>query len=417
MGHILKQVLLIGSGNNSVQTELGNNYKYDFDIDELAGTMSFTLPYIKFNSDADLTKFKKYDTVKLYAGLFDVDPGEIIVDGIQVYISGLKLEFDGYIDTISLSKNKDDFPYEFNCISTAGLLNERNLIRKTTTTEPIKTKVNTILQLSGLQSGQIAIESEITAINIFPDTKIRKLCTDIDNLLVSSVGGKQAGEELKSICKKIAVKVFQSGDGYLNILTLSFMNTRPNSLGFYSWEFRYGDNIYSINYNDLTKSINSVVCLGIPPMVGYAVDPIAVQLTAGVGVTPGPQHYNYLTIECRDENNIETLQKIARNKLLDIMKNYNVEISVPFNVEYMCGQPITIYDNDKYPNGQIFFIKHISKTISKENVECILTCFANSISVLPENLVIDSTGITDIDMLGTDVINDMNDATGWNYIT
>jgi hypothetical protein len=406
MGHIIKQKLLIGSGNNSIETELGHDFSFWFDMDEVVGALSFNLPYVKFaeaNSDVDLTNLKKGDTAKLYYGDFDEDPGII-------GISSLNLVFDGVVDSIRLVKQKGNYSYTVQCIGSLGIANDRKLERKTNEINGPTPLVNTLLQLSGLQEGEIATANSIEAINIFPQDKVRSWDTDSNSLFIKSTGGDSLMEELKAIRKNYALIIHQSGDGYINVITPTQLLSKPDGLSLNAWEFRLNENIWELNYGDLTSDINSVICIGRPPVVGYAVDPIAVQLLAGSN-TPGPEHYRYISIERRDIISEEDAETVAKNTLLEIMRNHTIQFKTLFNSNFMVGQPVVVYDNDKFPDGRIFFIKRFEVTISKSDVSCDIIAYANSLTVLPEELVIDSTGIADVDVL--DVQYDIENAIGW----
>ena len=107
----------------------------------------------------------------------------------------------------------------------------------------------------------------------------------------------------------------------------------------------------------------------------------------------------------------ESCQKVARNELLNILKNYVVIFNTKFDYRYRLGQPVIIYDNDRYPDGKIFFIKSYRVSLSKDSVVCTIVAYASSITQLPEDLVIDSDGITDVDNL--DITYETQNTIGW----
>lgn len=407
MGHIIKQKMLVGSGDNSIETELAYDISFWFDMDEVVGGMSFSLPYVKFaerNSSVDLTNLKKGDTAKLYFNDFDEDPGIIS-------INNLKLVFDGVIDSIRLTKQKGNYTYAIQCLGSLGIGNTRKLERATNEINGPTNLVNTLLQLCGLQEGEIATANSIEAgLNLFPESIVRSWDTDANTLFMKTTGGNSLMEELKTMRKNYAIIIHQSGDGYINIITPTQLLSQPDGLSLNAWEFRLNENIWELNYGDLTSDINSVICIGRPPIVGYAVDPIAVQLLAGNNPV-GPEHYRYISIERRDIISEEDAETVAKNMLLEIMRNYTIQFKSLFNPEFMIGQPVTVYDDDKYPDGRIFFIKRYEVTISKTDVSCDIIAYANSLTVLPEEIVLDSTGIADVDVL--DVQYDIENAVGW----
>lgn len=427
MKQFIKQIMLVGSGENSVQTELAKGIEFSFDMDEIVGKMSFSLPYIKFSEDestVDITRLKKQDTVKLFYGTFDENPGEIKIEtvepqfdenGEQIPVNGMYLVFDGAVDNIKLSKTKGDYPYNFECLGSLGIANYRHLERGVYELNSPEEMLKTLLQLAGLQKGEIASVNTIEAIDIFPIGKIRIIDTDADTLFIKVSGGKKLMEELQYVRKNYGLIIHQSGDGYINIMTPTQLLSSPDGINTVAWEFRLGENIFEIDYGDITSDINSVICVGRPPVVGYAVDPVAVQLNAGSGVTPGPQNYNYISIDRRDLASEEDCETVAKNTLLEILRNYTVQIKTLFDPRFMVGQAITVYDGDRYPDGKIFFIKSYTVTIAKDDVSCTIVGYSNSLTVLPENIVIESTGIADVDVL--EVQREVEDATGWNSQT
>ena len=399
----VKQILVIGSEGNSIETELGSDFGFGGDLDKIGMDMSFNLPYVKFNEDAsgvDLTRLKKFDTAKLYYGEFETNPGDI-------GLSNLNLVFDGFIDNITLSKSKDSISYAISCFST--ILLPRKLERTTEEVKYVEDAINTLLQLGGVQDGEAAV---LATIDLFPPSMIRYIDIDAQDLLVKLSGDEELVGALKKITQNYAINIYQSGDGYLNIVTPTQILQSGGDLAFNAWEFKIDENMWSLDYGNIVNDINGVVCLGRPPdVMGQAIDPIGVQLNAGSGVTPGPQHYNYLTIQRRDLIDTESCQKVARNELLNILKNYVVTFTTKFDYRYRLGQPVTIYDNDRYPDGKIFFIKSYRVSLSKDSVVCTIVAYASSITQLPEDLVIDSDGITDVDNL--DITYETQNTIGW----
>lgn len=405
MGHIIKQKMLIGSGENSIETDLASNINFTFDMDELVGTLGFNLPYIKFSElSVDLTRLKKGDTVKLYYGDFDSDPGEISY-------TALTKVFDGFVDSIKLAKAKGSINYSLECFGLLGLGNSRKLERATSEMNGPVEMVNTLLQLSGLQEGEIASQGNIPAINVFPPENVIGIDTDAGTLFIKTTGGQSLMDELRNMRKNYALIIHNAGDGKIYVITPTQLLSQPDQLNLNAWEFRLNDNMWEIDYGEVQNDINSVICLGRPPIVGYAVDPAAVQLNAGPGVTPGPQNYSYISIERRDLTSEEDCESVARNTLLEIERNYIVSFRTLFKPQFMIGQPVVIYDDDRYPDGKIFFIKKYTVTISKDDVSCYMSVYANSLTVLPEELVLSPTGIADVDVL--DVQYDIANAVGW----
>jgi hypothetical protein len=431
VNHFIKQILLIGSGENSIQTELGNDFNLSFDMDAVIGQCTFKLPYIDLGESVSLKRLKKGDEVKLWFGSFDENPGDTTINevdasfdnnGYQLPHNGMYLIFDGVIDRIPLSKSKDDYPYEITAIGSLGLGNGLQIARAVKELNTPRDMINTLLQVAGLQIGENNVGEG--NIDLFPSNKIRLLYTSESSLQIQTSGGTNLIDEIKSIRDRHSLIVFQSGDGLINITTPQQLAGGVNSTNatggirqIATWDFRWGDNIFEIDYGELNNDVNTIICVGKFGRVGYGVDPYALQLTAGYDEQgePNPiqpQHYKYNTLIRRSVSNPEELERIAKDKLLELTRNYVVSIKTLYSPHYMIGDAIRIFDEDRYPNGQIFFIKKIDAIISKNDVSCTLTVYSNSLAVVPEKFILDSTGVADVDVL--DIENDLNDATGWS---
>lgn len=418
----IKQIMLIGSGGNSIETSLAFGINFGFDMDDVLGKMSFSLPYVSYNTDessVDLTRLKKKDTVKLFFGSFDSDPGEISIgnfarpqfgsDGNQIPINGMYLVFDGIVENITLSKSKGNYNYTITCNSSLGAGLYNNMIRVNYVFDYPENMIMTNLQLAGLMIGEVSKQEEIDSRDLFRAEDLRINNIDLEGAKIKTTGGKNLIEEFKNVREQYAMIIHQTGDGLIN-LTAHSQVIASGSTSLNSWEFRLNENMYSLDYGDLTNNINSVVCLGRQPYVGYAVDPIAVQLNAG-DTTVSEENYKYLIIERRDIVSDEACERIAREELLNIMKDFTIQFKTSFNPLFKVTDPVVIYDDDKF-DGQIFFIKSYSVTIDKGDVSCDIIAYSNSLTVLPEDLVLSPTGIADVDVVEQQ--NDLQDAVGWN---
>jgi hypothetical protein len=402
MATVPRQIMEIGSGDNSIETTEAFNISGEFDIDNLWGTLSFSLPYllpgqknVTTTGVLDITRLKKFDTVKLY-----YDEIENTISPVRP--GNLVNVFYGFIDSIKLVKSKDSIDYSISALGTLGLSNDKNLLfeRKTGELQNLiigsATSQGTLdpndiglLQLAfGAQTGDIV--PEVAFIDI-----------DANTLFVNLQGGKKLGDVLKEIRDKYAVIIHQTGNGTLQVFTPFFLLSSRGSqyLNAYGWQFELGVNAYNMDYGDLTNAINSVVVLGLGGVVGVAVDPIMVQLNAGSGNPITQANYNYLVFEQRDLQGVEECQKVARQKLLEITRNFTITFKTKYDPRFAVGQPFTINDNDRFNNDQVFIIKKFSFTINKDDISCDITGFANTLDQFPEDIVLDSTGIADVDQL------------------
>ena len=329
VNQFVKQILVIGSGTNSIQTELGNDFSLTFNMDNVVPECTFKLPYIDLGNDVSLKRLKKSDQVKLWFGTFDKDPGDIEIqstdatfdsDGYQTPQQGMYLVFDGIIDKIPLSKSKTDYPYSITAIGSLGIGNELQVARAVKELNTPLDLINTLLQVANLQIGENNIADD--SLDLFPESKIRLLYSSGSSLEVQINGGTNLIDEIKSVRERHSLLIFQSGDGLINITTpqqlLSNTDSDNNVGGVRTlavWEFRWGDNIFEIDYGELNNDINTVICVGKFGRVGYGVDPIAVQLNAGVNddgsnKTIQPQHYKYITIQRRNVSSPEELERM-----------------------------------------------------------------------------------------------------------
>lgn len=401
MGRIY-QVMEIGSGTNSIETTEAFNISGEYDMDAMWGTLTFNLPYllpgqknVTQSGVLDVTRLKKYDTVRLY-----YDELDTLITPIRP--SDLKQVFYGYIDNIKLAKRKDDITYEISALGTLALARERNLIfeRKQGFLQNIiigSASPQGTLNADDIGILQLGFGAQTTA--IIPQVDF--LDVDVNTLVINIEGGKNLGDVLKQITEKYAVIIHQIGDGTLMVMTPFFLlNSRNNAtLNVNGWEFELGVNVFELDYGDLSNNINSVVVKGYPPSVGVAIDPVMVQLNAGSGVTPQPEHYNYLVFELRDLVSIEDCQKVARQKLLEIARNYSVSFRTKFKPEFQIGQPFTLTDNDRFNTNQIWILKKFTFNLSKDDASATITGYAHALDMFPEDIVIDPTGIADVDVL------------------
>lgn len=400
----------VGSGDNSIITDLAFGIRGEFDMDALAGTLDFNLPYhvpapdgrsqnfIPTTEGVDLNNLRKFDTVELFFNMYEEDPGELVEDSdgnIVVSATGelVPQVFDGFIDDIRLTKTKSDINYSLQCMGTLGLSNYRQTAYNITSGEIFQV-LKSVWDGSGLEE-VIPFETDVIAFDI-----------EEDNLFVKSSGGKDTKRLLMSIVDKYVVIIHQRGDGKVMVLTPFYLLSAQDDeiLNVNSWEFSLiNGTIWDLDYGSLTSIANAVVVIGDPPSVGVAVDTEAVSLNNGV--------VNYQIFENRTAVGEENCQQIARNKLLEMERNNTVTFKTIFQPEFTIGQPFTIVDGDRFTGNEIFFIKKYAFTIAKNDVSCTVTGYNHSLTTLPEDIVISNTGVADVDVLG--LREKIIDTTGW----
>jgi len=168
------------------------------------------------------------------------------------------------------------------------------------------------------------------------------------------------------------------------------------------YEYDLLNNVFDIDYGDITQRVDSVVVLGLN-CVGVAFDPIAYRLKNGIeneDFTPDKNKLAPLYIIRRDVQNIETAQRIAREKLVELAKNYAITLSVVYSPEQFVGDAFNILNSQIIPPTQIWFIKSREVSISKDGgVTCSIVGYSNSVSDFPKDILLSSTGILDTDIL------------------
>jgi len=414
----IKKIMELGSGDNSLSTEDVPDITGDFDIDNLCGEVTFSLPYyitlpdsttVQYNqadTGVNTNELKKFDRCNIYYGEFETDPGAITQHGEEDYRAGgvqLTKIFEGFIDTVKLSKSKSSISYNFTALGTLGMANYKNLSyeHKEGTAG---TLIPTWLQISGLQIGEFNIPGQVPAYDYIPLSKMRFVDVDADNFLIVGNGGTALKDVLSGIREKYALIIHQSGDGYVNVLFPFFLVNNYGDAGVTAWEFNINDGtLYDIDYGDLTQAYNGIVVIGQGGIKGVAVDVIALQNNGGV--------VNYLTLEHQDLKSEEDCQKVAREKLLEMEKNYFITVKTKFDPRFAVGQPVAIIDNDKYDGTQVFWIKKYSFTISKTDVSCTVQASAAGQTLIPEDLIMASDGIADVDIL--EIRDKELDTTDW----
>lgn len=421
----IRQVMEIGDGENSFFTEDGFGISGEFDMDNLSGMLDFSLPYfiplpdstekqfatLTAGTGIDTNRLKKFDIIRLFFLELKNDMGGEVetykitetienTDGTTETIesNGYKIDgiemskiFDGFIDTIKQSTAKTTIAYDFTALGTLGLSNYRNMSyeHKTGTAYEL---IQTLLQISGLQKGQFNVGA--VQRNIIPANKVRFIDVNAINRVLITEGGKALKKVLDGLKSKYALIIHQSGDGYMNVMTpFSLLSARDNeTLNVNAWQFDINEGtLYEINYGDLGNNYNAVVILGFPNLYGVALDPIAVENNNGI--------VNYLILENRNLNSEEECQKVARDNLLEMERNYIISVKTKFSPELMVGQPFQIKDNDRFTGNELLIIKRYVFSIDKQDVSCWVSGFAHGATLIPEDIALSNIGVLDVDIL------------------
>ena len=407
MGFI-KQLLKITMADGAeFTTEYGRDFNGSFDMDEICGVLNFSLPYDNIESaEGHIISFKnltRFDLIQLFFKEFDTDPGIVGVDD-------LTMVFDGYIDKIKLSKSKMDYPYTIECLGVLGLANERGVSLYNEEFGGVEA-VHLLLQRAGMQKNSVG-----EGVDIIPKNKvISNMQLGTTELLIKWDGGKLLKEILDNVRDKYGVRVHYQGNGYLHVFEpMAFFSTTV-AVDVVLWEFILEDNVISVDYGELTTKYNTVIVHYGPPgdeQVAIAVDPTSLQKNVGSGDNVERiNNYSIFHIFRGDILSYDEAVKVAKNKLLELIRNYVVNLTIPFHPEYKVTDFINFSDGEKYQQA-FFMIKKYSFTISKTDVSCTIQCVASTLDALPENFIISPLGITDIHTL--EIEKDVTDETGWN---
>ncbi len=372
--------------------DLGNDITIEEDLDKIPITASFTLPFIK-EGELDTTNIRKYDSVKIYFAWFTSAAGREVAN-----IANMNLIFDGYINTLSNSENKDGGDnYNINCVSTAGLMYERSMEIKSFT-------------------GHIPVmmDEALKTANMIDYFKEVKYSEDISKNFVAKIDSSNfLGKVLDSIKEKYAIQIYQTPDTTLNIVMPSWFSDEPQQ----AYVYDMTQNIFNMNYGEISNNVDTIIVMG-NNCVGFAFDPISYQLKSGVApedvktdITPQRDLMSDLVIWRRDLLNKEDCQTVAKEKLVELARNYSINFDTEFEPTQTIGQTLLINNSKKISSGQKWIIKKRSIKISKDDVNCNIVCYSNSIVDMPNDMLLPSSlGLLDTDVLEiTDKLEEMLD--------
>jgi len=394
-----KHLILFGNASNAFQgtktlstgevvknyastiADIGNNIVINEDLLKTYNTATIDLPAIS-NEFFNTIDMKRFDVFKIYFKYF-----ENKADADSAGIDNLDLIFDGYVEATPMSESKmSGLNYEgLSLKSTAGLFYETN--------SPVKFfdgTINTILEaiqqysvstyfLSGLE-----VDSNISPNWLF------KVGTS--NFL---------GEVFDNIRKGYSVNIYQESDGVLRIRLPSSFSESQNP-----WIMDILTNAFEVDYGDVSQNVDSIVVAG-TNCIGVAFDPITYQLKNGVlrenlvsKIVPVNRLLNPIVIVRRDLYSTEDCQRVAREKLLEIAKNYVITIKCLYEPEMQLGDTFIVNNSQKIFNTQIWIIKSKTIKINKSGAATLtIKGYSNCLVDFPEDILTSATGILDTDIL------------------
>lgn len=159
--------------------------------------------------------------------------------------------------------------------------------------------------------------------------------------------------------------------------------------------FDVNKNVFEVNYPDAACQYNGVLVYGLF-QIGKAVDIVDVIMRDIPVDSNGKMNLNMLKLYRRDINSEPELNKIAREKLLEIKQEQRIKIKTRFMPFYRVGMPFIFKDGNRYKGDEIFFISRIAYTLSKDRVDCILEGFTSVLNTLPKSAIIDNSVVSDV---------------------
>jgi len=359
--------------------DIGNNINIVEDLSAIIITGSLDLPNVTFESWST-AGLRKYDAISIYFKYFDSD-----IDRQNSTVNDMDLILTGYIDTLPISEDKS-IGLNYNGLtfkSTLGLAWERTS-QIPFTTLPVKDIINTALKQTDLR----AFVTDIVYDSGIPDY----LNPKIDSTYYF-------GNVLEQIRDKYAIQIYQTGKGVLYIRRPSYFYNAELTV----YEYDIQENIFNIDYGDITQKVDSVCVLG-SNCAGIAFDPIAYQLRLGetpdgTTVVPEGDKLNPLFLNRRDFYNQEDCQKFAREKLVELAKNYAISFDTIYQTDQNIGDMFIIKNSSVIDENQKWIIKSRTVTISKDSIICNVVGYSNSIQDLPENILLSAIGVLDTDIL------------------
>lgn len=361
--------------------DLGNNIVIEEDLTKTYNTATLELPAIK-TEFLDTIDLKKYDVFKIYFKYFDTKE-----EADNANIEDLHLIFNGYVAETPMSESKTTglvYP-ELRLRSTSSLLYE-----SATQIDYFSGDLNLILETADKYSSLFAF---------IPKVEIDK---NIKPTWVFNVsGGNFLGPVLDNLRKDYALHIFQKPNGNLFIgLPSSFDLDRQHYI------MDVHSNVRNIDYGDVTQNVDCIIVLG-TNCLGIAFDPIAYQMKQGVlpknlkpSVVPDKSLLNPRMIFRRDLFNEEDCQRIAREQLLEMGKNYAITIDCLYDPLLGLGDTFIVTNSQRIKPNQIWVVKNKSTSISKSGAAVMtITGYSNSIIEFPEDIVLSPEGVFDTDIL------------------
>jgi len=390
--------------------DLGDNFVYKEDLyGEIFTTLSFDVP--KFD---DIKYIKQYDVVKLYFKEFDTKEDWLNA----TTTSDLTLIFDGYIKAIFPKFGRSEGKsYSIECNSLMGFAYERPYYLPNP-----ESKINSIIEF-GLT--EVGLTDYIT-------TEIED---GMDAYTIVS-NGDNFGETLENIQENYAIHIYTTGNNKLFVHNPAWLLDNQE-LSSYEYDMKL--NVRKIEYGNKCNWYDAVVVIGYN-CIGFAYDPMAYQLKNSVqsdkvyqsvmtNPITGEPYKSWLdfqsdvaassTIDYTKLNVLKLIRTdvvsdieantIALNTLLEMSKNHYISIDTQYVESQHVGELFNIINDEEIEKRQEWIIKSLTINISKNSgVQVTLTGYSNSISELPEDLVLDPSHFLRSNLIS---LNEKNNST------
>ena len=360
---MIKEYIKLTSANG--QTYSFSNFRdvsIEKELDDVISIMSFSTAI-----DTEIASIiQKYDYFEYYIKPNDSD-----------YYTA---QFRGYIDKKLVSKSKTSRTITWQCLDKLSRFNRVNMEFALQVNnlkylvEAITEQANT--KLPGFLVFDLRLDgSEIILKDLEPSTNIL--------------------EFLRNIREKAALYIYyEPVSNRVVITTPLYLQYNYRTAGFPVLEFDTKNNILgTFDYGDISSDINTVIFYGMGGVKGMASD--FANYASNDQLRP-LYRYNFST------GSKEELEKMARNELLDILRNHSMSFNISVTktaLDIEIGSMCTINDHDTFNGDRFFIISKKSLTMRKDDIIISLTVRAGTLVDFPEDLVLENYGITDYDTL------------------
>ena len=365
--------MILGSGENTIETQQYFAISFTNTLDETAPSLSFSLP------DIEIFDNLKYEDPVIFYAL----QTETKLVNVRDIVSSENIVFNGILKTNNPVEGKGNIQLNIDCIGTLGLINDRqSLIANVAGSNVFEILVNS-LELAELTSRDFPDSGQIP----FNTIKVTNGLLE-QSIGIALTGSKSIKEVVDEMKAKYSYKIFQQNSGDILISSPWFLSQNVETL--ISWAF--DNTIYTnFDYGDTTKNIEGVIVIGAFGVIGAALDAAAVVAKSKTDPT-------YRIVKRLDLRDTESCDRVARDILLDILKDNQIALTAPINFNIRLGHTLTV-TNKRFDGNEVFFIQSISWNLDKGQASMDITAYAHTLTDVPESVITDTASIADIDII------------------